>query len=668
MKPFYSRFQWQSLQLLAGYLCLGCVWIILLHRVLPMSGGDTLFQMIWVEGGVLIGGGLGIVGLEQWRSRQFTKLQHLIDLTTEQTDDVFIIKDAQGRYLAQNSVAQQLLNGTGNFCPSSALTQILAWLQETEQLVIQGRTPQVIERSLRVDEQQRTYRIIVVPQFESQQGLTTIVTRIQEITDCTHWQHECDRLTHQMAQQVEELATLNRLTAGGVESINSESLPIVMLERILEATQANTAVLLVRDDNHLQVQASLGLYADVLQGAKIPIGQGFAGTIAATMRPLYLADAQAPAAPEPEVSGLSLQHPTVCTMMGVPLIYGRYLIGVIYVSWDEQEPYCDRYLKWLELVADRCTLALVNSQLYDIVQQFHQPSPHTLPFVNNLSNSVNRLQAIEFAQHIVRSPRDQTLIQELQQAIEQNQFELYYQPIITLRNNALRGFEALIRWQHPTRGLVMPDDFIPLAEKTGLILPIGYWTLQQACQQIQQWQTQFPQSMPLLVSVNLSSRQFNQPDLVNQVEQVLQTTGLSPRSLKLEITETAVMQDVKAAAAMLLQLHQKGVRLSIDDFGTGYSSLGYLYKFPLDTLKVDRSFINRIDVDGEQVELVRTVLSLAWNLGLDTIAEGVESAKQLAQLKALKCEYAQGYFFNKPLPAAEAEALIRQQSLDTLNA
>ena len=246
---------------------------------------------------------------------------------------------------------------------------------------------------------------------------------------------------------------------------------------------------------------------------------------------------------------------------------------------------------------------------------------------------------------------------------ESQELWLQYQPIVSLKTNRILGFEALIRWRHPERGLISPLDFIPLAEETGLIVPIGHWVLRQACRQLYDWQQLMSSPWPLIVSVNLSSRQFIQPDLVEQVSQILQETNLNPRYLKLEITESVVMENAEVATTMLQQLKSLGIQLAIDDFGTGYSSLSYLHRFPIDTLKIDRSFINRIDVNGENLEIVRTIVTLAWNLGMDVIAEGVETAKQLAQLKALKCEYAQGYFFARPLDQEAASALVAKGTI-----
>ena len=247
---------------------------------------------------------------------------------------------------------------------------------------------------------------------------------------------------------------------------------------------------------------------------------------------------------------------------------------------------------------------------------------------------------------------------DLRRAIERKEIELHYQPIISLRNQRVSGFEALLRWRHPVRGWVSPLEFVPIAEQTGLILPIGAWVLQEACRQMQAWQSELgDQNRLWTINVNLSSKQFT-PELADQISQVLEETGLNPCQLKLEITESLLMENAESAIERLSQLQQLGVQLAIDDFGTGYSSLSYLHRLPIDTLKVDRSFIQRIDSDGEQLAIVRTIIMLAWNLGMEVVAEGAETAKQVAQLKALRCEYAQGYFFSKPLDAVTAEQYL----------
>jgi diguanylate cyclase (GGDEF)-like protein/PAS domain S-box-containing protein len=249
---------------------------------------------------------------------------------------------------------------------------------------------------------------------------------------------------------------------------------------------------------------------------------------------------------------------------------------------------------------------------------------------------------------------------DLRRAVERQELKLHYQPIVSLRTNRLVGFEALIRWQHPQQGLISPAQFVPIAEETGLITSIGEWILQTACTQMRQWQKQFPEWQFLTMNVNLSSKQFT-PHLVEQVDQILQETGLGGEYLKLEITESVLMGHAESAITTLTQLKQLGIQLAIDDFGTGYSSLSYLHRFPIDTLKVDRSFIQRVDVDGEQLAIVRTIITLAWNLGMEVIAEGVETPKQLAQLRSLRCEYAQGYLFSKPRDVQAIEALLTQE-------
>ena len=247
---------------------------------------------------------------------------------------------------------------------------------------------------------------------------------------------------------------------------------------------------------------------------------------------------------------------------------------------------------------------------------------------------------------------------DLRRALDRQELSVHYQPIVSLETGSVEGFEALLRWRHPEHGLISPDKFIPVAEETGLILPIGLWALHEACRQMFEWQEQFPQARPLFISVNLSGRQFSNPDLIEQIRQALRTTGLDPRSLKLEITESVVMDDIEQAIDMLNQLRALGVESSIDDFGTGYSSLSYLHRFSSSTLKVDRSFVSRMSQHNENIEIVRTILMLARNLGMKVIAEGVETEDQLAKLRALSCDYAQGYLFSRPVNATTVAKLL----------
>lgn len=247
---------------------------------------------------------------------------------------------------------------------------------------------------------------------------------------------------------------------------------------------------------------------------------------------------------------------------------------------------------------------------------------------------------------------------DLRRAIDHQEFHLYYQPIVSLTTGKLAGFEALLRWQHPDRGLVRPDEFIPIAEETGLIVPLGWWVLRQACGQMQGWHEQFPTTEPLMLNVNLAGQQFAQLDLIDRVQGILQETGLDPSSLRLEITESQIMKKAEMATAMLHQLRALQIQLCIDDFGTGYSSLSYLHRFPTNLLKIDRSFVTHMSIDRTSAEIVRTIVGLARNLGMAAIAEGIETAEQLTQLRAMNCELGQGYFFDPPLERDAATSAI----------
>jgi diguanylate cyclase (GGDEF)-like protein/PAS domain S-box-containing protein len=238
---------------------------------------------------------------------------------------------------------------------------------------------------------------------------------------------------------------------------------------------------------------------------------------------------------------------------------------------------------------------------------------------------------------------------DLRRALERCEFRVHYQPIIDLAAGRIAGFEALLRWQHPSRGLLLPDSFLPLAEETGLIVTIGWWVLEEACVRMQAWRERFPARPDLHVAVNLSTRQFMQPDLLQQIDAVLARTGLAPGALTLEITESAVVLHEEAVTTSLAALRARGIRLCIDDFGTGYSSLSYLHSFPVDALKIDRSFISQSAVAASSARLVETIVALGRNLGMTTVAEGVETAGQLAFVRAAGPQFAQGFHFSPPL-------------------
>ncbi len=247
---------------------------------------------------------------------------------------------------------------------------------------------------------------------------------------------------------------------------------------------------------------------------------------------------------------------------------------------------------------------------------------------------------------------------DLRRAVERQEFEVYYQPIVDLEDGRISGFEALVRWRHPERGLLRPASFIPLAEEIGLVVEIDRWVLEEACRQLRLWQVQFRQNPPLKVNVNLSGIQFARPDLIAQVDHIVRKSGLFGRSLNLEITESLIMEDASYAGAMLEQLKTLGIGICIDDFGTGYSSMSYLKRFDIDVLKIDKSFVSRMIEDEESQEIVRTITNLAHNLGKVTVVEGVETAAQLEMVRVMKPARIQGYYVSEPIPAGMAHRLL----------
>lgn len=245
---------------------------------------------------------------------------------------------------------------------------------------------------------------------------------------------------------------------------------------------------------------------------------------------------------------------------------------------------------------------------------------------------------------------------DLRRAISRREFLVYYQPIVSLSDGKISGFEALIRWQQPQRGLVPPDAFIPVAEETGLIVPIGEWVLQEACTIAASWQNSTTQ---ITINVNLSARQFGQPNLLDQIDRILAQTQLPPQCLKLEITESAILDNTTSVRRIFQQLRDRNLKICLDDFGTGYSSLSYLHRFPVDTLKIDRSFVRRLDSEAGSPEIVSAIVTLARQLGMSIVAEGVDTYAQIQQLQALGCEEAQGYYFAQPLTTEATNELLQ---------
>jgi diguanylate cyclase (GGDEF)-like protein len=250
---------------------------------------------------------------------------------------------------------------------------------------------------------------------------------------------------------------------------------------------------------------------------------------------------------------------------------------------------------------------------------------------------------------------------DLRLALIRDEFELYYQPIVSLENKKINGLEALLRWKHPTKGFISPGEFVPIAEEMGAIVFIGLWVLKEACLQMHYWQQKYPEVADWKMSINISGKQLEQENFIEQVQKIIQETGISPSSLKLEVTESCLIEDSLSTFAILQKLKAIGIELSLDDFGTGYSSLSYLHMFPFHTLKIDRSFVNSMEESSEKLGIIRAIVSLARNLGMDVISEGIETLSQLAQLKVLKCSYGQGYLFSKPLDSKAIETLITSE-------
>ena len=247
---------------------------------------------------------------------------------------------------------------------------------------------------------------------------------------------------------------------------------------------------------------------------------------------------------------------------------------------------------------------------------------------------------------------------DMRRAVERDELVMHYQPIVSLVSGRITGLEALVRWRHPRRGLIPPGEFVPLAEETGQIIPMGRWVLRRVCRQMGEWKRSSPAMRPLTVNVNLSPRQFSLPDLVGHVDEVLDETGLEASCLRLEITESALMENPDTATRILLQLQLLGVQISLDDFGTGYSSLSYLQRFPIDTLKIDRSFIGGLDREQENLEIARTIVTIGRNLGKEVVAEGIETDRQLELLREIRCEGGQGFLFSRPLMPEDVEELV----------
>ncbi len=276
------------------------------------------------------------------------------------------------------------------------------------------------------------------------------------------------------------------------------------------------------------------------------------------------------------------------------------------------------------------------------------------------ANGRNRYEIFQPAMHSGAAER-LALENALRQAIERKEFEIHYQPVVALTNGKIIGFEALLRWNSPELGLLPPTNFISQADDAGLLVPIGRWMMREACRQMARWQRKYPSNPPLTISINIAAHQLSQQELPEEIETILRETNLVPGSLRLEITENTVMTNVNANIVKLKRLKSMGVQVEIDDFGTGYSALQYLARLPIDAIKIDRTFISRIDSDENYLRVVQTILGLARNLGLAVVAKGVESESQWVMLRAMGVEYGQGYLFNRPVEVEDVGALIEAQ-------
>ncbi|NJL42655.1 MAG: EAL domain-containing protein [Pseudanabaena sp. SU_2_4] len=272
-----------------------------------------------------------------------------------------------------------------------------------------------------------------------------------------------------------------------------------------------------------------------------------------------------------------------------------------------------------------------------------------------------------FNLNMASQARQQLLLEsELRRAIEHKEFRVYYQPVVQLDTGKIVEVEALVRWQHPQRGLVQPLEFISLAEETGLIIPIGQWVFQAACQQLQEWHLKYPSDPPLIISVNLSSKQFQQPQIAEKIAMTLQEHNLEPGCLKMEITESILLKNTAVNLDIMQQIKELGVHLAIDDFGTGFSALNYLKQFPIDTLKIDRAFTNGLGQNAEDTAIVHAIIAFAKALNLSITAEGIETAEQLALLQELKCDRGQGYYFAEPLTSEALSQLLAASGANLL--
>ncbi|HEY9881286.1 MAG TPA: EAL domain-containing protein [Leptolyngbyaceae cyanobacterium] len=789
-------------------------------------------------------------------------------------------------------------------------------LQATDQRIMARGQLVSLEETVPLGDTIRTYWSMKYAWRDRTGQVQGLIGISRDLTEYKRLQAEHQQLIEELQQQTADLQALNLVTANAVSTLDLDELLNVLLDRLISVTSADTAVILLSQDHELSVQASRGLSTDQIFLYNSIVGEGFAGTIFQTGKPLHVEDVRCDVRFRQSTQALQGTR----SLLGVPLQRLGQRIGVLQLAWQTPHPYQARELHLLEIIAERCTLAILNAQLYrqtqqvkeqlqlqidrmpvgciilnehfcfadwnaaaesifgysksevlgkhpydlmipssahtqvdkvlqqiargdmtahsfnenrtkdgrlilcqwhntplrgpdgkfmgmlsmvqDVTQQkraeehlkrlayfdsltglpqrslflkrvqelleaqqksgspfavlyldierfkfikyslgheiseallvaiarrleqsMHPPvmisrvesdefavlleqvADHSeasrsadiiqrelaLPFdidghtlfinlcvgialsTNTALNAEDLLQAADIAMHQAKQAKlsqavfSQTMSHQvmgaleldtdLRLAVERQQFQLYYQPIVTLHNQTLEGFEALLRWHHPDRGLISPTQFIPLAEQTGLILTIGDWVLTEACQQLQQWQQQFS-DRTLSMSINLSPLQLRQPDLLAKIDQNLRAAGISARQIKLELTESAVVESATRVIDLLRTLRNRQISIVVDDFGTGYSSLSYLNQFPFNTVKIDRSFVSRLGHDQHSLQIVQTIVDLAHNLNMSVVAEGIETPQQLQLLQHIGCDFGQGYLFSRPVDSTTAEQII----------
>ncbi|WP_071515592.1 EAL domain-containing protein [Geitlerinema sp. PCC 9228] len=355
---------------------------------------------------------------------------------------------------------------------------------------------------------------------------------------------------------------------------------------------------------------------------------------------------------DPDRLQLLLEY-QVQTSLTVPIWQQKNLWGILFVHHSQTYFFSQHQLQFLQTIINRISTAIAQGEQSQIGQFLDMENTKT-----QVNGNGKHLFAIEGSYANEEQQKQLLLEAELRQAIAREEFLLYYQPQIDLKTGEISGLEALIRWQHPRRGLISPKEFIPVAEETGLICQIGEWVLHTACQQHQEWLAQGVAPVP--IAVNLSARQFQRPDLVDNILDILAQTQMDPKYLEIEITESTAVRDVPFTIQILQQLQQAGIRISIDDFGTGYSSLNAIKNFPVDTLKIDRCFVRDLMSDSTDVAIAKTIIALGQGLNMRVLAEGVETPEQMELLRSLQCDFVQGYLFGKPMNREAAASLLQR--------